>query len=113
MAYLHGGSMSDSNGPDPNSAATPDSSDRLRAVTHALTTDSQFADLQAHWGLRAADAENLVAEVAMRLRHVCADLDDEKFAALVLDIARMKVRFAGKELLLGLPAFGNIPMRRS
>jgi hypothetical protein len=49
----------------------------------------------------------------MRLRHVCADLDDEKFAALVLDIARMKVRFAGKDLLLGLPAFGRIPLQRS
>ena len=30
-----------------------------------------------------------------------------------LDIARMKVRFAGKDLLLGLPAFGRNPLRRS
>ena len=95
--------MSNASASDPDRAATPDSGDRLHSVAEALTRDPQFADLQARAGVRASDAEDLVAEVASRLRGVCSHLDDEQFAALVLDIARTKIRFASKDLVIGMP----------
>jgi hypothetical protein len=105
--------MSDANASDLNRAPSPDPGDRLHAVAEAVTHDPQFADLQARAGVRAADVEDLVAEVAARLRGVCAHLDDDHFAALVLDIARTKVRFASRDLSMGLPVFGRNPSGRN
>ncbi len=105
--------MSNANASDLNRAPSPDPGDRLHAVAEAVTHDPQFVDLQARADVRAADVEDLVAEVAARLRAVCAHLDDDHFAALVLDIARTKVRFASRDLSMGLPVFGRNPSGRS
>lgn len=42
---------------------------------------------------REAELQRLVAEIAARLRNVCADLSHDEFAKLVLDIARTRQRF--------------------
>jgi hypothetical protein len=43
---------------------------------------------------RAADLEGLAADIGARLRATCANLSEEEFAELVLDIAVMSRRFA-------------------
>ena len=48
-----------------------------------------------------------VAELSERLRHVCGNLSDAEFAALVNDVARMRLRF---EVLEDLPG-GLRPLR--
>lgn len=48
-----------------------------------------------------------VAELSERLRHVCDNLSESEFAALVNDIARMRLRF---EVLEDLPG-GLRPLR--
>lgn len=44
--------------------------------------------------------QQLAADIAARLRSVCSSLTDEQFSELVMDIARMKIRF---EVLEDLP----------
>jgi len=40
----------------------------------------------------AAELQQHIADIAARLRRVCAQLPDEEFSALVLDIARVRMR---------------------
>ena len=42
---------------------------------------------------REAELQRLVADIAARLRNSCADLSDEEFSKLVLDIAQRRLRF--------------------
>ena len=48
-------------------------------------------------GWREAELQRLVADIAARLRKSCADLPDEEFAKLVLDIAQRRMRFDGMD----------------
>jgi hypothetical protein len=43
--------------------------------------------------VRAAELEQLVAEIGARIRPVCSHMSDGEFDALVLDMARMRLRF--------------------
>ena len=45
--------------------------------------------------------QQLAASIAARLRGVCSHLSDAEFAELVMDIARMKVRFEELDKLPG------------
>ena len=51
--------------------------------------------------------QQLAADIAARLRGVCSSLTDKQFSELVMDIARMKLRF---EVLEDLPG-GMSPLR--
>ena len=42
---------------------------------------------------REAELQRLVADIAARLRSSCANLSDEDFSTLVLDIAQRRLRF--------------------
>ena len=44
-------------------------------------------------GPRPADLTRLQAELATRLRRVCADMSPEEFDALVREMARVKVKY--------------------
>ena len=80
--------------------ATPSPAPPLRHVASELTRDPDFVELRKRdtsgaSATEAADAaEALVADLAARLRTACSHLGDADFAALVLDVARMKVRLA-------------------
>ena len=64
-------------------------------------------------GSVVAAAEALVADLAARLRPVCTHLGDAAFSALVLDVARMKIRFATIEGRRGLPGHVVPPAGRA
>lgn len=51
-------------------------------------------------------AEALVADLEARLRPACSHLTDAEFASLVLDVARMKLRFAAIDARWVNPAAG-------
>ena len=40
-----------------------------------------------------AELQQHIADIAARLRRVCAQLPDEEFSALVLDMARVRMRY--------------------
>ena len=43
--------------------------------------------------LETDELERLIADIAARLRGVCAQLPEAEFSALVLDIARVRMRY--------------------
>ena len=43
--------------------------------------------------LDPAELQALTADVSARLRRVCGHLSDEEFSALVLDVARVRIRY--------------------
>lgn len=51
----------------------------------------------AHIAQEVGAAETLVADVVTRLRLVRGDLSDERFATLVRDVVRTKLRFAERD----------------
>ena len=52
----------------------------------------------------------LTADISARLRRPCADMPDDQFSAMVLDIALMQLRFREIEARSDLPA-ARTPMR--
>jgi hypothetical protein len=60
---------------------------------HTGPNAGRTGDAKAIEPWKAAELQRLVADVAARLRKVCAHLPDEEFAALVLDIATRRQRF--------------------
>ncbi len=46
---------------------------------------------------REAELRRLVEDIAARLQKVCAHMPEDEFAALVADIARLRMRFDGTD----------------
>jgi len=68
--------------------------EKLETVVLSLTNDSQFvALLRLNHAVADGHALELVADISARLRMACAHLDDDAYAALVLSVARTRVRF--------------------
>jgi hypothetical protein len=68
--------------------------EKLETVVLSLTNDSQFvALLRVNHAGADGHALALVADISARLRVACAHLDDDAYAALVLSLARTRVRF--------------------
>jgi hypothetical protein len=79
--------------PSPGSTDGP-----LALIALELTRDPSFCRLLAREGATGVTgttaAEIVVADIAARLRPACSHLADADFAALVLDLVRMKIRLA-------------------
>ncbi|HTK53938.1 MAG TPA: hypothetical protein VL308_18730 [Gemmatimonadaceae bacterium] len=92
--------------------ATPPSPSPLRHSASELTRDRDFVELLERENSEACAteaAEALVADLARRLQRACSHLGDADFAALVLDIARMRVRLAKIDDRWSVVRHGLIP----
>lgn len=88
----------------------PRQSDALRGLALELARDPIFlAIVERERPAAHVDkaAEALVADLQARLRPACSHLTDAEFAALVLDVARMKLRFAAIDARWVNPAAGT------
>lgn len=80
--------------PHPDGGLGPLSRERLDAMVLALAGDPEFVALPRFDPLAAAEhARALVGDISSRLGGACGHLGDDEFAVLVLDVARMRVRF--------------------
>lgn len=52
--------------------------------------------------LRSRELEEIAADIAGRIRHVCANLPEDEFEQLALDMARMKLRFRDLDRRFGV-----------
>lgn len=64
-------------------------SDPVRARTASATP----ADPRHCPEVEALELKRLAADISARLRRVCAHLPEDEFSALVLDIARIRLRY--------------------
>ena len=92
--------------------ATPPPPSPLRHSASELTRDRDFVELlkRENAGACATEAaEALIADLARRLQPACSHLGDADFAALVLDVARMRVRLAKIDDRWSVVRHGLIP----
>ena len=90
--------MSEPTQPGDVGRLVPESRHPLQAAARELAADPNFLALEGHGAPNADDrAHTLVRGIGERLRGVCGHLGDDEFAALVLDVARMKVKFTAIE----------------
>lgn len=80
--------------PHPDGGLGPLSRERLDAMALALAGDPEFAAMPRLDPLGPAEhARALVGDINDRLRRACGHLGDDEFAAVVFDVARMRIRF--------------------
>src|SRR5688500_12610884 len=80
--------------PHPDGGLGRLSRQRLDAMVLALAGDPEFVALPRLHPLGPAEhARALVGDISSRLGRPCGHLGDDEFAALVLDVARMRARF--------------------
>jgi hypothetical protein len=77
-----------------SSVLTPFPAARVEAIAASLAGDPDFvALLRLDPAYPHEHALELVADISARLRRACSHFADDDYAALVLDVARTRVRF--------------------
>lgn len=69
---------------------TPPNTD---AATPRPQSPSPPSDAQHYPDVEARELQRLTADISARIRRVCAHMPDDEFAALVMDIARVRLRY--------------------
>jgi len=78
----------------PNGGPGPLSRERIDALALELAGDPAFVARPGFDLLSPAEhARALVGDISARLARACGHLGDDEFAVLVLDVARMRIRF--------------------